>query len=212
MTTPRNAPGERSVLATRGRHVQKMGPEANSRLTASTAIVLLILLAIEGLTVVRVRPLLTVHVFVGMLLIPPVLVKLSSTIWRFAKYYLGSSDYRHKGPPPLVLRLLGPVVALLTIVLFASGVLALLGPVSLRSQFLLFHKVSFFLWFACMTVHVLGHLGETAKLGTKDWTSRARRAVVGSKIRRQVLSASLIVGLILSFVTIPHVGPWIAGA
>jgi hypothetical protein len=212
MTMPRNSPRERPVLDSRARHAVTMGPEANARLTASTAIVLLILLAIEGVTVVRVGPLLTVHVFIGMLLIPPVLVKLSSTLWRFAKYYLGSSDYRHKGPPPLALRLLGPFVAVLTIVLFASGVLTLLGPTSLRSPFLLLHKVSFFLWFACMTVHVLGHLGETAKVGTKDWTSRASRVVAGSKIRRLILSASLIVGLILSFITIPHVGPWIAGA
>jgi hypothetical protein len=189
-----------------------MGVEANARLTASTALVLLILLAVEGVTVLQIRPLVTMHVFVGMLLVPPVLVKLSSTLWRFAKYYLGSTDYRGKGPPPTMLRVLGPFVALLTIVLFASGILLLLGPASLRSQFLLIHKASFFLWFAFMTVHVLGHLGDTAKLATKDWTSRARLVVAGSRIRRYVLSASLIVGLLLAFVTIPHVGPWLAGA
>jgi hypothetical protein len=189
-----------------------MGVEANARLTASTALVLLILLAVEGVTVLQIRPLLTMHVFVGMLLVPPVLVKLSSTLWRFAKYYLGSTDYRDKGSPPIMLRVLGPFVGLLTIVLFASGILLLLGPTGLRSQFLLLHKASFFLWFACMTAHVLGHLGDTARLATKDWTSRARLVVAGSRIRRRVLSASLVLGLLLAFVTIPHVGPWIARA
>jgi hypothetical protein len=173
---------------------------------------LLILLAVEGVTVLRIRPLLTLHVFVGMLLVPPILVKMSSTIWRFVKYYLGSFDYRRNGPPPTVLRVLGPFVVLLTIVLFVSGILDLLGPTSLRSQFLLLHKASFFLWFACMTIHVVGHIGETTRLGTKDWTSRARLMVAGSKIRRRVLNASLVVGLILAFVTIPHVGPWLSGA
>lgn len=212
MTLPHKYQSERPKTATRGRHALKMGVEANARLTASTAVVLLILLAVEGVTVLQIRPLVTMHVFVGMLLVPPVLVKLSSTIWRFAKYYLGSPDYRSKGPPPTALRVLGPFVALLTIVLFASGILLLLGPVSLRSQFLLIHKASFFLWFAFMTVHVLGHLGDTARLATKDWTSRVRRVVAGSTSRRLVLSVSVVVGLLLAFVTIPYVGPWLAGA
>jgi hypothetical protein len=172
----------------------------------------LILLAVEGVTVVQIRPLLTVHVFVGMLLVPPVLVKMSSTIWRFAKYYLGSPDYREKGPPMAILRVLGPFVALLTIVLFASGIVLLLGPQSLQSQMQLIHKASFILWFIFMTVHVLGHLGDTARLATKDWTSRAQRAVAGSSLRRYVIAASLVVGVILAFVTIPHVGPWLARA
>ena len=212
MTMLRKNQSARAPLDARGRHAVKMGVAANARLTSSTALVLLILLAVEGVTVLRIRPLLTLHVFVGMLLIPPILVKMSSTLWRFAKYYLGSLDYRRNGPPPTVMRVLGPFVVLLTIVLFASGILALLAPVSLRSQFLLLHKASFFLWFVCMTVHVVGHVGETTRLGTQDWTSRARLMVAGSKIRRRVLNASLVVGLILAFVTIPHVGSWFSGA
>ncbi|HEV3266943.1 MAG TPA: hypothetical protein VGZ68_00920 [Acidimicrobiales bacterium] len=188
-----------------------MGVEANERLTATTALILLILLAVEGVTVLQVRPLLTMHVFVGMLLVPPVLVKLSSTLWRFAKYYLGAPDYREKGPPPTALRVLGPFVALLTIVMFASGIVLLLGPANLRGQMLTIHKVSFFLWFVFMTVHVLGHLGDTARLATRDWTSRARSVVAGSRTRQVVLVASLAVGLLLAFVTIPHVGSWTFG-
>jgi hypothetical protein len=212
MTQPHQYQSERSKPVVRARHALKMGVEANARLTGSTALVLLVLLAAEGVTVLQIRPLLTMHVFVGMLLVPPVLVKLSSTIWRFAKYYLGSPEYREKGPPPAMLRVLGPFVAVLTIVLFASGIVVLLGPVGVRSQFLLIHKVSFFLWFAFMTVHVLGHLGDTARLATKDWASRARRQVAGSATRQLVLSASLVAGLLLAFVTVPYVGPWIGGA
>lgn len=212
MTLPHKYQRERPKTATRGRHALRMGVEANARLTASTAVILLILLAVEGVTVLQIRPLLTMHVFVGMLLVPPVLVKLSSTIWRFAKYYLGAPDYRGKGPPLMVMRVFGPFVAMLTIILFASGILLLQGPASLRSQFLLIHKASFFLWFVFMTVHVLGHLGETARLATKDWTSRVRRVVAGSILRQLVLGTSLLVGLLLAFVTIPYVGPWLAGA
>ena len=189
----------------------QMGVNANERLTSSTALVLLILLAVEGVTVLQVQTLLTLHVFVGMLLVPPVLVKLGSTLWRFAKYYGGSDDYRRKGPPPVALRVLGPFVALLTIVLFASGILLVLGPTSLRIQFLLLHKASFFLWFAFMTIHVLVHFGETMRLSTKDWTSRARQVVAGSKIRRRAMYATLVIGLVLAFVTIPHLGSWNQG-
>jgi hypothetical protein len=57
---------------------------ANARLTASNAVVLLVLLAAEGVTILRVRELLTPHVFIGMVLIPPVLLtahKASFVLW-----------------------------------------------------------------------------------------------------------------------------------
>src|SRR5665213_4101955 len=91
-----------------------VGVEANARLTASVAVVLFIVLGAEGLTILRIRPLLTPHVFIGMVLVPLVVLKVGSTTWRFARYYLGSPEYRQKGPPPIILRLLGPVLVALT--------------------------------------------------------------------------------------------------
>jgi hypothetical protein len=70
--------------------------------------VLLVLLAAEGLTILRVRSLLSVHVLIGTVLVPPVLLKVGSTGHHLARYYLGSPAYRRKGPPPPVLRLLRP--------------------------------------------------------------------------------------------------------
>ena len=194
----------------RVRGVRRFGTEANARLTSSTALVLLVLLAIEGFTVLRVGSLLTLHVFIGMLLVPPILVKLASTFWRFAKYYTGSREYREKGPPPVVLRLLGPFVAILTIILFASGILLLFVPLAWRGNMLLLHQASFVLWFACMTIHVLGHVKETAELSTRDWVRRTRVTVAGSPWRRLAITASLVCGVALAFVTIPSVGPWLS--
>ncbi len=191
-------------------HARGFGTEANARLTSSTALVLLVLLAIEGVTVLQVRSLLTLHVFVGMLLVPPVLVKLSSTLWRFAKYYTGSREYREKGPPPVVLRLLGPFVSILTIVMFASGILLLLGPLAWRPNLLLLHQASFVLWFGCMTIHVLGHIKETAELSTKDWVVRTRVRVAGSRQRRLAITTSIVMGVALGFLTIHSVGPWLS--
>lgn len=74
--------------------------EANARLTGSTAAVLFVLLAAEGFTILQVRSLLAAHVFIGVLLVPPVLLKIGTTSYRFVRYNLGSPEYRRKGPPP----------------------------------------------------------------------------------------------------------------
>ena len=47
------------------------GAEGNERLTAITGAVLLVLFAAEGLTILSIHQLITVHFFVGMLLIGP---------------------------------------------------------------------------------------------------------------------------------------------
>jgi hypothetical protein len=46
---------------------------------------LLLLLAAEGATVLAIRQLLSVHVFLGMLLIPRAVLKLASTGYRFVR-------------------------------------------------------------------------------------------------------------------------------
>ena len=186
------------------------GVSGNARLTAANAALLLVLLAIEGVTVLRVRALLTPHVFVGMMLIPPVLLKVASTGWRFARYYGGAPAYRRKGPPPVLLRLLGPVVVLLTVVLFASGAGLLLVSRSWLPLLLKVHKASFILWFGAMTIHVLGHLGEVFRLAPRDWLRRTRRDVTGAGPRQWLIAASLVAGILLGFLFLGRVGPWLA--
>jgi hypothetical protein len=185
------------------------GVEGNARLTGSTAAVLLVLFAAEGLTVLRVGALLTPHVFIGMLLVPPVLLKLGSTTWRFARYYLGSPEYRRKGPPPTLLRLLGPVVVALTVAVFATGIALLLGPPAWRSSLLLLHKASFVVWLLVMAIHVLGHVLDTARLAHRDWFGRTRRQVRGAGLRQWAVATSLALGLVLGALVVPRVGPWL---
>lgn len=94
---------------------------------------------------------------IGMVLIPPVLVKHGSTGYRFVRYYAGARLYREKGPPLLALRLLAPVLVISTLVVFATGVALLL--VGHRSEVLgLLHKASFILWGACFAAHLLSYL------------------------------------------------------
>ena len=184
--------------------------ESNARLTGSTAAVLFILLAAEGLTILRVRSLLSPHVFIGMLLVPPVLLKMGSTGWRFARYYLGAPAYRRKGPPPIALRLLGPLVVLLTLGVFGSGIGLLFAPASWQSRLLLLHKATFVLWFGVMALHVLGHLVDTARLAPRDWYRRTRRQVAGAGVRQWSIAASLVLGVWLAVLVVPHAGTWLA--
>jgi hypothetical protein len=176
--------------------------ESNARLTAGAAVLLLVLLAAEGLTLLSVRSHLTLHVVIGMILIPPVLLKMGSTCWRFVRYYTGSPGYRSKGPPPLLLRVLGPLVVLLTIAVLASGVALVFGPHGWRHESLLLHKASFVLWFGAMTIHVLGHVLETARLAPLDWARRTRREVSGATTRQWALAASLAGGAVLGIASI----------
>ena len=57
--------------------------DANARLTAVMGLVLLVLLPVEGVTLLSLRSLLTVHMLVGVALIPPIALKLASTGYRF---------------------------------------------------------------------------------------------------------------------------------
>jgi hypothetical protein len=187
------------------------GVEANSRLTAANAIVIFVVLAVEGVTILSVRSLLRVHVFLGLVLLPPVLLKIGTTSYRAARYYLGASSYRRKGPPPLLLRVLGPAVVVLTVAVLGTGVVLLLAGPAHRSPWGQLHKATFILWFVVMTVHVLGHFVETMRVGPRDWNPRAPR-VNGANVRRAALVATVALGVVLGFAFQASVTDWLSHA
>ena len=184
------------------------GPEGNARLTGTVAAVLVVLLAAEGVTVLSVRSLVAPHVFIGMLLIPPVALKIGSTIYRFARFYRGSEPYRRKGPPPALMRLLGPFVVVLTVTVLGTGVALLFVGRSARHEWLFLHKVSFVAWFGATALHVLGHLADTASLAPRDWYGRTRGDVRGAGIRRWAVVASIVVGALLGLVLVGRSTLW----
>lgn len=186
------------------------GVEGNARLTGTLGAVLFVLLAVEGVTILRIHQLISAHVFVGMLVLPPVLAKTGSTAYRFVRYYLGDPEYCRKGPPMLVLRLAGPFVVATSLAVFATG-LALLVTGRGNHLVLEAHKASFILWFAVTTVHVLGHIIETPALAVADW--RRRRAgprvpVPGRGARLTVTAASLGAGVVLAVLSLGWMGSW----
>ena len=211
MAVPPRATGSGRWLVQPSRAAAHRSPgvESNARLTGTVAAVLLVLLATEGVTVLRARALLTAHVFIGMLLVPLVLLKIGTTGYRFVRYYTGSPAYRRKGPPPLLLRVLGPLVVVLTTCLFASGIALLFAGPGLHPELLLVHKASFVLWFGAMAVHVLGHLLDTARLAPKDFYWRTRRQVEGAGARQWAVAVSLAFGALLALLFVGRIGHYL---
>jgi len=182
------------------------GPAGNERLTASTAVALILLLAVEGVTILFLGPLLPVHFFVGALLIPPVAVKLGSTGYRFARYYLGSGPYMAKGPPQIVLRLIAPLVVLSTLGVFGTGIaLMLSGPPS-RDLLLPLHKASFIVWIVFTGVHVLGHLLHLPSPVRADLGREA--GLPGRSLRWMLLLLALGGGVGMGLWALTYAGPW----
>jgi len=208
---PASRPASASPPAWR-RRLTAGGTTGNEQLTAATGAVLLVLLAALGVTILRIRPLLSEHMFLGLLLIGPVALKMSSTGYRFVRYYTSNPTYRRKGPPAPLMRLLAPLVVISTVVVFASGVALLLEGPSSRGSLLLIHKASFVVWIAVTAIHVLGHLPDLPRALTRKGeiqpaeldgygTGRAGRALS--------LSGALVAGLVLAILYIPQFAPWL---
>ncbi|HSZ14657.1 MAG TPA: hypothetical protein VK790_11555 [Solirubrobacteraceae bacterium] len=190
------------------------GTTGNERLTTTAGATLLILLVALGVTIIRIGGLLSEHLFIGMLLVPPVLLKMASTGYRFARYYTANPAYRRKGPPELALRALAPMVVLSTVVVFASGVALLFAGPSSRSTLFPIHKLSFFAWLAFMALHVLGHLPGMPAVLRADYGRSAGISsdVTGRAGRMLALGGALVAGVVLAVLVIPEFGPWVHNA
>lgn len=185
------------------------GVEGNSRLTSATGTVLLALLAVEGVTILSVRQMITLHIYVGLLLLGPVLLKTGSTMYRFARYYQGAPSYKKKGPPHPVLRVLGPFVILSSLALLGTGV-ALIFTGDQRSNWVLTaHQTCFWIWVVLMTIHVLGHLWEALVTSRAELSSSLRGpSARGSRWRLSIIALALVLGVGTATVLLPHATSW----
>lgn len=178
------------------------GTEGNEVLTAATAAVLTVLLLAEGVTILLLGSLRTAHMFIGMVLIPPVLVKLASTGYRFVRYYARAPRYRRKGPPALIPRVLAPVLVFATIGVFATGV-ALLAAGHRSDLVMTLHKASFIVWGAVFGVHFLWHLPGMLRAAGADVAGRRRDRPRGAGLRVTLVTAALGGGVALAIALLP---------
>lgn len=191
------------------------GPAGNARITAWTGLVLLVLLAIEGYTILDIHGLISWHIVVGLLLIPPALVKIGSTGWRILRYYAGNAAYHQAGPPRVVMRVLGPLVVLLTLTLLATGILvAVEGPAGRHRGLLgspvtalFLHQASFFAWLVVMVVHVLGRTVRATKIVAGRTASSGR--VSGARARTLIFAGMATCSVVLAiWLASPWINAW----
>jgi len=188
------------------------GVEGNSRLTGAAGAVLFLILAVEGVTLLQIHQLISLHVFLSLLLVPLVLLKTATTGYRFAHYYAGDPPYRRKGPPITILRVTGPLLVFATLMLLGTGIALIALGRGVGQQYLWLHKATFFVWGALIAVHVLGHLAETPRLALADWRDRfghaGAQAISGARTRFGILVVTLVVGVGLGIVSLSWVGTW----
>jgi len=151
----------------------------------------------------------SLHVFVGFVLIPPVLLKLASTGWRFARYYTGTQAYVVQGPPRLVMRLLAPAFVAATVVLFASGVA--MGVVHGHALTVArqLHGPASVIWIALVGLHVLVYLKRALISSSEDLTRASRASAGGARVRAYLIATAVVSGLVIGIATVPAQHRWV---
>jgi hypothetical protein len=187
------------------------GVAGNEILTCAVAATLTVLLLAEGVTILQLGPLLVPHMFIGLMLVPPVLLKLSATGYRFLRYYAKTPAYRAKGPPLLPLRLMAPILIAATLGVFATGI-ALLIDGHKSDTLLLLHKATFIIWWAVFGVHFLAYLPRMLRSLRDDWSARRRQAVGGAGLRGTLVGTALGSGFVLALALLPTIDAWQGGA
>ena len=193
------------------------GTAGNAALSAWAGILLLVLFAAEGVTVLSVGRLLTWHVAVGALIVPPLLLKIGSTGWRMVSYYAGRAAYVRSGPPPILFRVLGPLVVVTSVILLGSGVVlivvgqsasrtALVNLGGVRVDWIFIHQASFFAWFGVMTLHVLGRVVPAFQIAGDRL--RRPRAIPGLGKRSIALVGTILLGVGCALLLVNAEGSW----
>ena len=197
------------------------GPAGNARLTAWTGLVLLVLFLAEIITTFDVEGWLSWHVVLGVLLVPPALLKTAVTTWRVLRYYTGHRPYRTAGPPPWPLRVLGPLVVLATLALLGTGltllalgeerahgtITTLLGQ---RIDWVTLHQAMFVVFDVVAGLHVLARIVPAVRLaaGRRKENPGRSRWIPGELPRWAVLALAVAVAGLTAALVLPAASSW----
>jgi hypothetical protein len=185
-----------------------VGAIGNERLTALAGGTLLLLILIELLTLPSLRALLSPHVVAGLVLAGPLTVKLGSTGYRAARYYLHAPAFVRRGPPQLPLRILAIPLAVTSMLLVATGIgLMLTGPSSAGALVPL-HNLSALVWLPLIALHSLAYVRRVPELLTDDWSRAAPLVVPGRWLRLATTVFSLLGGVAAAVVLAPRATAW----
>lgn len=187
----------------------RSGVVGNERLTALAGAVLLVLILVELVSSANLHALMPIHIFVGVLLAGPLVVKLGSTGYRFVRYYTKSPAYVRSGPPRLPLRVLGPLLIVTTLAVVGSGIgLVVTGPAQ-ASLFKPLHSVSVVVWLSLIAIHVVAYLWRTLRWIADDWSKRPAEQAPGRGYRLGVTFGALLAGAVAALLLFPGATPWV---
>lgn len=196
------------------------GPAGNARLTAWTGLLLLALFIVELATLLNLDGLISWHIVVGVLLIPPALLKTATTGWRIIGYYTKRPAYRQAGPPPMLLRILGPLVVLFTVAVLGTGLaLIALGPASSRTALvtvfgqdisaITLHQATFIVWAVVTGLHCLARLVPAMRIVTTP--SAESNRVPGRPSRAAIMLTTMVVAAVAGAVLLGASTAWTSG-
>lgn len=184
------------------------GVIANQKLTALDGALLFVLLAALAVTTLSMPEFLPAHYIVGLLLVPPIVLKLAATGYRFARYYTGSVAYRLAGPPPVLMRLvIAPVVVASTFVVFATGIELWLFGLRFGSGWMTAHTLSAVVFILALAGHVLWHLRLSVQL-TSEEIIPAQTGFGTVLTKNSLLVASLLLGAVLALSSLFYATPF----
>jgi hypothetical protein len=195
------------------------GPAGNARLTAWTGLVLLVAFLVECFTLISLHLMLSLHILLGAALVPMVLLKTATTGWRIARYYLGSDEYRQGGPPPMLLRLLGPLVILTGLAVLGTGLaLIALGSATFttivsiagyRIDALTLHQACFAIWAVATGLHALARTVPAAQIAVGARPRHHRPP--GAAWRGGILVLAIAVSVGTGLLVLHLAGDWTHG-
>jgi hypothetical protein len=195
------------------------GPAGNARLTAWGGLLLLVLFLVESATLISLGGMISVHIVVGTLLVPLALLKTATTGWRIVRYYAGDPAYRQAGPPPLLLRVWGPLVIVMALAVLGSGLaLIALGQgghdeiasvLGFRIDAITVHQACFVGWLVAVGVHVLTRTVPAVQVVAG--ATPAGRAIPGAPSRLALLALTVAAGAVASAVVLNYSGNWTSG-
>jgi hypothetical protein len=187
----------------------RSGVVGNERLTALAGAVLLVLILVELVSTANLHALLPIHIFVGVLLAGPLVVKLGSTGYRFLRYYTRAPAYVRSGPPHLPLRVLAPLLLVTTLAVVGSGIgLVVTGPAQsglLRPL----HSLSVLIWLPLIAIHVGAYLWRTLRWVADDWRKHPAEQAPGRGLRLGMNLGALLAGTVAALLLFPGATPWL---
>jgi hypothetical protein len=206
--SPVRSSGQTQTFGSRGEN--RSAVVGNERMTALAGAVLLVLILVELVSAAILRTLLSIHVFVGVLLAGPLVVKLGSTFTRFLRYYTGSPAFVRRGPPILALRVMAPLLIATTLVVIGSGIeLVVTGPRS-AGPLLPLHGFSVLVWLPLIAIHTFAHIRRVPRLVADDWSKPSGKSLATGRERRLSMNlGALLAGTIAAILLFPGAAPWI---